>query len=467
MTFRLRGPLNADGRGRRIILALALCALMVASWWDGWGRWDRWSRSDSRVGYVVFGAFVLYFFLHTLLIFSKYWTNRKVGPHQVDKATRPLVAKVGIASVALTIIAAINFSGRSFSVQHILQLLLLSVLGFVLLDRSSWSLSRGADSRGMLSLTLALATFEALRWDFFSFVDAALPLITLLGATVFFYILMITRKLTVLSRIGGEASLKAVPSEGLEQLQTDLIRAEEVLRTLRDESRALDQQVASGSITSREKLRRERILQEHVLEVRSIPPILADEDVPPASRWKRFRSLTLVSLLIGRTAGSRSARTLQEAAGGKQLPSSLSPIDVALAFGPKLSAAENAVRALRTVISLALLPASYFIWARLLGEPSGELNGTIGIEVLLSEFAFWMGYGLCFGLLWSTLPGRRGSTKALLFWLSYLFVVGLLWLTAHVAGEPLTQGLLLRGLVLVVLLLKEVRSFQRHGHCSP
>jgi hypothetical protein len=55
--------------------------------------------------------------------------------------------------------------------------------------------------------------------------------------------------------------------------------------------------------------------------------------------------------------------------------------------------------------------------------------------------------------MWSVLPGRRGSIKALYIWSCYLIFVAILWGSALISRESMPSGVLLRGLVLLIALL--------------
>jgi hypothetical protein len=109
-----------------------------------------------------------------------------------------------------------------------------------------------------------------------------------------------------------------------------------------------------------------------------------------------------------------------------------------------------AIAAKWSVAPLAMLPGLLFLalklrdhglkdWGKrfLTAREGGPVPG-----IILIEAAFWLGYALLFGLLWSILPGHRGSVKALVMWSTYLPFLALVWIGAAISREQLPVGVL-------------------------
>jgi hypothetical protein len=366
----------------------------------------------------------------------------------------PLALLVGVTGL---VGAADTALGGYLSPPIAVSLLSFAVLGVALFDVSTRLPPDTARAPELLVVFLAVAVVHGLYWSFPSYFRAGLPVTALLAMMLTLAALRRVAERTVLERVKG-ASFDEPPEQRV-RLQTELLEAEGILRSLHDERRALDASVASGSLTAREKLRKERALQAHVAEVRRIPPMLAHREEPAAPSAGRLR--TTVSAVASRMAswwGSRETlgqHVAEDADAVVALPPRIDPVDVALALGPEGSAAENARVALGIVLRLAVLPATYFVWVQLSAGTATVRPGLIfvGFEMALGEFAFWAGFGLAFGLLWSKIPGRRGSTKALLVTVPYTCVIALVWVLFAPLGEPLAPSFLLRGLFLLVTLL--------------
>ncbi|MET0414817.1 MAG: DUF6185 family protein, partial [Actinoplanes sp.] len=332
-----------------------------------------------------------------------------------------------------------------YGADHMLELLLLAVLVLWLVERFRSGLFEPARERLTLALAISLILGEGLRWDFIPYVDPAIPLVSISVLLLLTHVLARVHRRAILPRVGGLAALTKAGDVNLQQAQADLVRAEETLRSLHDENRALNHRVGSGDITTHEKMRRSRVLQRHMFELRSIPPQFIDDPGPAPPDRASWRTRLRRRLFTEQP----SARTEPPV---KTLPARVNPVDVALALGPEADGLGNARRSLVLMAAFGLVPGCYFVFSRLSGTIA-DFSAVTAVEVIIAETVFWCGYGLMFGLLWQVLPGRRGSTKALLLWTGYLAVVAAMWGAALAVGRTPSQGLLLRGLVLLAALL--------------
>jgi hypothetical protein len=235
---------------------------------------------------------------------------------------------------------------------------------------------------------------------------------------------------------------------GLRRLQAGLVKAHERLNDIDAERKSWDSQILTGAMTAEEKVRRAARLEVEEGALRRVPP-----ETYRAYQASGERSLGVQSpgrsstgdfVVVG--GGVRKERPLD-------LPKRMSPLDLAFALGPHANGPLNALTAVSILSVLAVGPGAVLVASRLQDEPQ-QLVFAFRLEVVLSEFLFWTCFGLCLGLLWPLLPGRRGSTKALIYWLSASVPTFLLvGIVAEASDQSVTQGLLLRSLVLGALLM--------------
>ncbi|MBY8876077.1 DUF6185 family protein [Actinacidiphila acidipaludis] len=141
-----------------------------------------------------------------------------------------------------------------------------------------------------------------------------------------------------------------------------------------------------------------------------------------------------------------------------RLPPGVTPVDVALAWGPRPTWLGNALYAAR-VAAVAGIPGTLLVltvantdasaWSSLLGTRFQLPE--IPIDFIAWEFT-WASVGFFFGAMHRALPGRRGYTRALAMWLALLLpVVADSCITYVLAEDPDRSWLLSVAALLPIL----------------
>ncbi|GAA4890403.1 DUF6185 family protein [Streptomyces coeruleoprunus] len=111
-----------------------------------------------------------------------------------------------------------------------------------------------------------------------------------------------------------------------------------------------------------------------------------------------------------------------------RLPSHVTVVDVALAWGPRATWWENGCRAATYAGVLAAPASALMTWHNWIRDGSWEQTTWGAAETALTlvhwELA-WMGAGFLLGALWRLLPGRRGPARAFGFTAAYALPTGL------------------------------------------
>ncbi|WP_240649481.1 DUF6185 family protein [Streptomyces sp. Z26] len=145
-----------------------------------------------------------------------------------------------------------------------------------------------------------------------------------------------------------------------------------------------------------------------------------------------------------------------------RLPASISPVELALAWGPQGTSWDNAWRAARLTALFSVPAVVILTWAnQVRGDQWGEkyfqrfgLAETVmhALEVEL----IWIGAGFTLGALWRVLPGRRGPVRAFGLALAYAAPVFVQWAGDWMVDQPINNWPLNLSLTLLVLTLTGV-----------
>lgn len=124
-----------------------------------------------------------------------------------------------------------------------------------------------------------------------------------------------------------------------------------------------------------------------------------------------------------------------------RLPAGITPVDVALGWGPRATWLGNAVYA-AAVAALAGLPATLLVLVIAYTGPGGWstlLGSRFGVFGILTDAVAWectwAAAGFFFGAMHRLLPGRRGYTRALAMWLVLVIPVALDSLITYLLAE--------------------------------
>lgn len=160
-----------------------------------------------------------------------------------------------------------------------------------------------------------------------------------------------------------------------------------------------------------------------------------------------------------------------------RLPSSVGPVELALAWGPRATWWQNACRAAYFAALIALPADAVLLWAE-------QLRGSLWSDAFTARFGFadmvasvvadelmWAGAGFTLGALWRVLPGRRGPARALGVWLVYSAPVLVQWIGTRIVEQSFDTWALNVSLTLLVLTLTgvamDIDTFRREGHYWP
>lgn len=160
-----------------------------------------------------------------------------------------------------------------------------------------------------------------------------------------------------------------------------------------------------------------------------------------------------------------------------RLPSSVGPVELALAWGPRTTWWGNACRAAYFATVAAVPSAGVLLWAE-------HVRGTLWTDKFVDRLGFvdtvasltamvivWVGAGFTLGALWRVLPGRRGPVRALWLSLVYAAPVFVHWIGIRVVDQPFDTWALDISLTLLILtttgLAMDIDTFRREGHYWP
>ncbi|GAB2579230.1 hypothetical protein GCM10027168_10130 [Streptomyces capparidis] len=141
------------------------------------------------------------------------------------------------------------------------------------------------------------------------------------------------------------------------------------------------------------------------------------------------------------------------------LPERLSPVDVALAWGPREHWWDNGVRAAGVAGAFGVPATAAMLWMEHLRDGGWEelLHQRHGLVDLVAFTVYWhvswVGTGFALGVLWRLLPGRRSVTRASVLSAAYALPVAADWLGDRAVAQEPGQDLLGALLVFVVLTL--------------
>lgn len=428
--------------------------------WLAWCLAVGWVVGGTEVANVVLPEPVAYsevlalYLLGLLVVATVLSARRLAWVHPQDGDGRRLLARLWwiVVLVTVPLIAFGHQFGLTavvgFSLSHLLQVGLAAVMVVHLTRDVDQPLSDVGRETGPLVIVLAVALLEALRWDYSFLVGLALPVLVVAVVWGCLAALRASGPWAVLARVGEHEARAAAGEGSVEQLQAGLIAAQDTLRGLRAERKALEKGLADGAVTTEEAVPKRRRIEWHIRQLRRLPPgSIEPTPPPPRSPLARLR------IAMARLLGSGARPDAPAGPDGRDLPARLDPGDVALSFGPAGHPPGNGARAFHVTAMLGLLPAAYFLSARLAGDDSAFIDPSVVIELAISEFAFWGLTGFVLGYLWAVLPTRRGSTKALLVWVVYVAVVLLLAGVSAATLAAVPEGLFLRGTMLVFVLL--------------
>ena len=158
---------------------------------------------------------------------------------------------------------------------------------------------------------------------------------------------------------------------------------------------------------------------------------------------------------------------------GARLPDSVDAVELALAWGPRATWWQNALRAARFSAVLALPATAVGFWANQVRGPlwgsvrrdefglAGLLDYVITSEIVLA------GAGFVLGALWRVLPGRRGPAKALGLFLVYAAPLAGHWILTRATGQSFGTWALDLALTLLVLtstgVAMDIDTFRQEG----
>lgn len=208
---------------------------------------------------------------------------------------------------------------------------------------------------------------------------------------------------------------------GPPDLRSRLVVRQLQLNALRDRAQKLDVELASGKVEmSKYTVEREKVA--NALTDCQFPPVLTTAVGVPSGfkRWRRE-----LSTILKRDLNANDSINLPWT-----LPHSVRPVDVALAIGPRAHWWDNGIIAAKVGAILSTPATAYFSYMQTRDGREGAFNSYLGSLRLLSyvvwEIGFWVVAAFTLGCLWTTLPGRRGLTKASILWAGFAipFVIG-------------------------------------------
>jgi hypothetical protein len=160
-----------------------------------------------------------------------------------------------------------------------------------------------------------------------------------------------------------------------------------------------------------------------------------------------------------------------------RLPSSVGPVELTLAWGPRTTWWGNACRAAYFATLASVPAAGVLLWAE-------HVRGTLWTDKFVDRLGFvdtvaslmsimivWAGAGFTLGALWRVLPGHRGPVRA--FWLSLVYAAPVFvhWIGVRLVDQPFHTWALDISLTLLVLTVTGVAmdfdTFRREGHYWP
>ncbi|WP_181796135.1 DUF6185 family protein [Streptomyces sp. WELS2] len=160
-----------------------------------------------------------------------------------------------------------------------------------------------------------------------------------------------------------------------------------------------------------------------------------------------------------------------------RLPPSISPVELALAWGPRTTWWGNACRAAYFTALTSVPAVAILIWA-------DHLRGVRWADKFLQRFGFaetvtaavatellWVGAGFTLGALWRVLPGRRGPARASVIALAYATPVLVQWAGDWIVDQSFNTWPLELSLTLLVLTLTgvamDIDTFHGERHYWP
>ncbi|GAA2796516.1 DUF6185 family protein [Kitasatospora sp. CM 4170] len=150
-------------------------------------------------------------------------------------------------------------------------------------------------------------------------------------------------------------------------------------------------------------------------------------------------------------------------AGSVSFPPQVTPVDVALSFGPHDSWWENGRRA-ASLAGIVGIPASgVMLWEDFIKGDAWvtTLYTYLGLPSVVTSFlaweVTWAGAGFTLGVLWRLLPGRRGPARALSLGIAFALPVAIDILVRHLLDQPLGNTAVAASLMLFVLTLTSLQ----------
>ncbi|MFD0351106.1 DUF6185 family protein [Kitasatospora aburaviensis] len=141
----------------------------------------------------------------------------------------------------------------------------------------------------------------------------------------------------------------------------------------------------------------------------------------------------------------------------------MTPVDVALSFGPHDSWWENGRRA-ASLAGIVGIPASgVMLWEDFIKGDAWvtTLYTYLGLPSVVTSFlaweVTWAGAGFTLGVLWRLLPGRRGPARALSLGIAFALPVAIDILVRHLLDQPLGNTAVAASLMLFVLTLTSLQ----------
>ncbi|MFE9610796.1 DUF6185 family protein [Streptomyces sp. NPDC006012] len=160
-----------------------------------------------------------------------------------------------------------------------------------------------------------------------------------------------------------------------------------------------------------------------------------------------------------------------------RLPPSISPVELALAWGPRTTWWGNACRAAYFSALISVPAVAILTWAEQVrgvrwADKFVQRFGLVEtVTAAVSNELLWVGAGFTLGALWRVLPGRRGPARASGLALAYAAPVLVQWAGNWIVGQPLGTWPLDLSLTLLVLTLTgvamDIDTFRGEKHYWP